>query len=135
VVFCLQDTKELPADAAGDYPLAPFYLVQVGHDGAVVLPYPQAKQILDLLKRQCIGRELPDPGAQQSFDAHTKNGRDMTSVRDLLAIAAESIQGKKEEKSVDSHYAPGGTTGTDSRAGGTNSFEVVAFLVVLPGGE
>jgi SNF2 family DNA or RNA helicase len=135
VVFCLQDTKELPADAAGDYPLAPFYLVQVGHDGAVVLPYPQAKQILDLLKRQCIGRELPDPGAQQSFDAHTKNGRDMTSVRDLLAIAAESIQGKKEEKSVDSLFAPGGTTGTDSRAGGTNSFEVVAFLVVLPGGE
>lgn len=135
VVFCLQDTKELPADAAGDYPLAPFYLVHVGHDGAVELPYLQAKQILDLLKRQCIGRELPEPGAQQSFDAHTKNGRDMTSVRDLLAVAAESIQGKKDEKSVDSLFTPGGTKGTDSAAGGTDSFEVVAFLVILPDNE
>ena len=135
VVFCLQDTKELSGDPADDYPLAPFYLVHVGHNGAVELPYPQAKQILDLLKRQCIGRELPDPGAAASFDTETKAGRDMTAFQRLLTVAAESIQGKKEERSVDSLFIPGGTTGTDINAAGTDSFEVVAFLVILPDGE
>jgi len=34
-----------------DYPLAPIYLTHVSDDGAVLLPYPQAKRILDRLKR------------------------------------------------------------------------------------
>ena len=40
------------------YPLAPNYLVHVGEDGAILLPFTQAKQILDRLKRTCTGRDL-----------------------------------------------------------------------------
>ena len=59
------------------YPLAPHYLVHVGDDGAVLLPFTQAKQILDRLKRLCIGRDLPDAGACARFDKATKDGEDM----------------------------------------------------------
>jgi len=37
------------------YPLAPHYVVHVGEDGSVLLPFTQAKQALDRLKRLCIG--------------------------------------------------------------------------------
>ena len=44
-----------------DYPLARhFYLVHVGDDGHVTRPYPQAKRILDRLKR--LLEERPDDG-------------------------------------------------------------------------
>ena len=54
--------------AEPDYPLAPHYLVHVGDDGAVLLPYTQAKQVLDRLKKLCIGRDLPDATACVRFD-------------------------------------------------------------------
>ena len=59
------------------YPLAPHYVVHVGDDGTVLLPFTQAKQILDRLKQLCIGRELPDAMACARFDRATKQGEDM----------------------------------------------------------
>ena len=56
---------------------APHYLVHVGDDGTVLLPYTQAKQMLDRLKRLCLGRDLPDAGACARFDKATKQGEDM----------------------------------------------------------
>ncbi len=34
----------------------------------VLLPFTQAKQVLDRLKKLCIGRDLPDAGACARFD-------------------------------------------------------------------
>ena len=45
------------------YPLAPHYVVHVGDDGTVLLPFSQAKQALDRLERLTIGRDMPDAGA------------------------------------------------------------------------
>ena len=41
----------------------------------VLLPYPQAKRILDRLKRLALGRELPDDGASSRHDKQTRQGR------------------------------------------------------------
>ena len=61
VIFCLRAVGEAALKAIEPgYPLAPHYLVHVGDDGAVLLPFTQAKQVLDRLKRLCIGRDLPD---------------------------------------------------------------------------
>ena len=64
IVFCLR--AEGPAashSADSGYPLAPYYLAHVGEDGAVLLPFTQARQILDRLKRLCWGRDVPDEDA------------------------------------------------------------------------
>lgn len=50
------------------------YLVHVGDDGHVLLPYPQAKRILDRLKRLALERERPDDSACARFDKATKSG-------------------------------------------------------------
>jgi superfamily II DNA or RNA helicase len=133
VVFCLRAAGEAALKATEpNYPLAPHYLVHVGEDGAVLLPFTQAKQALDRLKRLCIGRDLPDAGACAYFDRTTKNGRDMGSIQESLARAVSSILGKKEERAVASLFTPGGTHAMKGEFQGINDFEIVAFLVVLP---
>lgn len=115
------------------YPLAPHYLVHVGDDGAELMPFTQAKQTLDRLKRVCLGRDLPDLDACARFGTATRDYQDMREPQRLLAAAIGSIVGKSEERAVASLFSPGGTHGTFSEFAGINDFEVVAFLVVLEG--
>jgi len=133
VFFCLRAVGEsaLKTIEPG-YPLAPHYVVHVGDDGTVLLPFTQVKQGLDRLKRLSIGRDLPDAGACDRFDKATKNGKDMSAAQDLLATAVASVVGKKEERAIASLFTPGGTHAMKGEFQGINDFEVVAFLVVLP---
>ena len=134
VVFCLRSERVAGEPQREDgYPLAPMYLVHVGDDGAVVLPYTQAKRILDRLKRLCVGRDLTDDGACARFDRATKRGADMRSTQQLLAAAVASVVGKAEERAVASLFSGGGTHGLKGEFAGINDFEVLAFLVVLAG--
>ncbi len=133
VIFCLRaegaaaETRFQPG-----YPLAPHYMVHVGDDGSVLLPFTQAKAVLDRLKRLCIGKEMPDAAACRRFDAATRQGKDMRAVQRQLAAAVSSVIGTGEERAVASLFSPGGTHAMPGEFAGTDDFEVVAFLVVLP---
>jgi len=133
IIFCLRAegdaAKRIPE--AG-YPLGAHYLVHVGDDGTVLLPYTQAKQILDRLKHLCLERDLPDAGACARFDKATKQGEDMRAAQRLLAAAVASVVGKSEERAVASLFRPGGTHAMKGEFAGINDFEVLAYLVVLP---
>jgi hypothetical protein len=133
VIFCLRAVGEAALKTVEPgYPLAPHYVVHVGDDGTVLLPFTQVKQGLDRLKRLSIGRDLHDAGACDRFDKATKNGKDMNAAQDLLATAVASVVGKKEERAIASLFTPGGTHAMKGEFQGINDFEVVAFLVVLP---
>ena len=136
VIFCLQACGPAAHKAKeSDYPLAPHYLVHVGDDGTVLLPYPQAKHILDRLKRLALGREAPDTGACARFDKATRHGEDMRHAQKLLSSAVASVVGKNEERAVASLFSPGGTHAIKGEFAGSNDFEVVAFMVILPESE
>ncbi len=104
----------------------------MGDEGSVLLAFAQAKQVLDRLKKLCVGRDLPDMAACSRFDKATREGENMSSVQKALATAVASIVGKKEERAVASLFSPGGTHAKKGEFQGINDFEVVAFLVVLP---
>ncbi|MDF1822246.1 MAG: helicase-related protein [Alcanivoracaceae bacterium] len=136
VIFCLEACGPAAHKAEeSEYPLAPHYLVHVGNDGSVLLPYPQAKRILDRLKRLALGRELRDATACAQFDKATKQGEDMRHAQKLLAAAVASVVGKNEERAVASLFTPGGTHAIKGEFAGSNDFEVVAFMVILPENE
>lgn len=136
VIFCLRACGPAVKPATtSDYPLAPHYLVYVGDDGTVLLPYPQAKRILDRLKRLALGRKRPDDIACARFDKATKSGEDMRHAQRLLAAAVASIAGKQEERAIASLFTPGGTHAMKGEFAGSGDFEVVAFVVILPGSE
>ncbi|MDD5177496.1 MAG: helicase-related protein [Sterolibacterium sp.] len=138
IVFCLRAEGTAVEKAAvksidPGYPLAPHYLVHAGDDGIVLLPYTQAKRILDRLKRLSLGRDLPDASASARHDKATKQGEDMRHAQRLLAASVSSVVGKSEERAVASLFSPGGTHAMKGEFAGSNDFEVVAYLVVLPG--
>ncbi len=134
IIFCLR-AEGAAADKAVDptYPLAPIYLVHVGESGSVLLPYTQAKYILDRLKRLSMGRDLPDAGATSRHARATRQGEDMGHAQALLATAVASIVGKNEERALASLFTPGGTHAMKGEFAGMNDFEVLAWMVILPG--
>jgi SNF2 family DNA or RNA helicase len=132
IIFCLRaegDAAKRSAEAG--YPLGAHYLVHVGDDGTVLLPYTQAKQILDRLKRLCLGRDLADVGACARFDKVTKQGEDMRAAQRLLAAAVASIAGRNQDRAVASLFSSGGTHAMKGEFAGINDFEVIAWLAVL----
>jgi hypothetical protein len=136
VVFCLRAASASAMKAVDpSYPLAPHYVLHVGNDGEVILPFAHAKQVLDRFKQISVGRDLPDAGACAQFDKATKDGNDMRPVQEALATSVASIIGKKEEKAVASLFTPGGTHALKGEFVGINDFDVVSFLVILPGGN
>jgi hypothetical protein len=135
VVFCLRAVGEAARRLAQDsYPLTPHYLVHVGAggDSTIVLPYTQAKAILDRLKRLCSGAADLDSPACAHYDRMTKSGEDMRIAQRQLAAAIASIIGKSEARAVESLFQPGGTHAFAGEFAGMDDFEVEAFLVVLP---
>jgi SNF2 family DNA or RNA helicase len=133
IVFCLRAEGEAAAKSfEPGYPLAPHYLVHIGDDATTLLPFTQAKTLLDRLKRVCVGRDLPDAEACDRFDKATKQGEEMDQARRLLSAAVASIIGKKEERAVASLFIAGGTHAMKGEFAGINDFEVVAYLVILP---
>jgi len=133
IVFCLRaEGKAAEKAFEPGYPLAPHYLIHAGEDGEALLPFTQAKTVLDRLKRLCSGRDIPDSGAIARFNKATSNGRNMAHARKLLTEAVASITGKKEERAVASLFSPGGTHALKGEFAGINDFEVVAYLVILP---
>lgn len=134
-IFCLKAVGSVALSSVeAGYPLAPHYVVHVGDDGAVLLPYTQAKAVLDALQKLCVGRDLPDEGACKRFDKATRKGDDMAHYCKLLSAAVNSILGKREERAVASLFTPGGTHAITGEFQGINEFEVVAYVVVLPNG-
>jgi hypothetical protein len=136
VIFCLR-AEDVAAEKAIDpgYPLAPHYLVHASEDGTVLLPYTQAKTTLDRLKRMALGRDFPDATACARFDRVTKHGEDMRQAQKLLAASVASIVGKSEERAVASLFSPGGTHAMKGEFAGSNDFEVLAYMVILPGAD
>jgi hypothetical protein len=134
ILFCLRaESEAVLRTVESGYPLSPYYLVHVGEDGVVLLPYTQAKQALDRLKRLCVGREMPDAGACARFDKLTRDGEDMRRAQGLLAAAVSSVVGRSEERALASLFAPGGTHAMKGEFAGINDFEVAAYVVVLRG--
>jgi len=133
IIFCLRAEGAIGVHSIDKgYPLAPYYLVYVGDDGVVLLQYPQARQILDLLKETCLGRDLPDDQSCGRFERLTHGGKDMNKPQTLLAAAVASVVGREQERAIASLFSPGGTHIFKGEYAGINDFEVVAFLVIQP---
>src|SRR3546814_11549422 len=90
--FCLRAVGDAAAHAAEPgYPLSPNFDVHVGDEGEVLLPYTEAKQVLDRLKKTALGRDFPDSEACAPLDHDTRLGRDMECDHSLPRSQARRV--------------------------------------------
>jgi hypothetical protein len=90
VVLCL---KQRGATTQGESvnPLQPYFLVYVRDDGTVRYNYVHAKQVLEMYRMLCAGREEAYEQLCRLFDSETDNGADMGRYNELIEKAATAI--------------------------------------------
>lgn len=108
----------------------PFYMVYIGADGEILCDYLNPKQMLDTIRYLCKGKTEPIKALCKQFNDETADGRNMSSVSELLNDAINSIIDVKEESDIDSLFSPGGTTLLSGGFSGLDDFELIAFLVI-----
>jgi len=82
VIFCLRQKGTEKSDTVN--PTRPYYLVYIQDDGVVRYNFTSPKQILEIFRSVCSGKDAPYEGLCRLFNEQTRNGEDMTVYNDLL---------------------------------------------------
>lgn len=110
--------------------LHPFYMVYISDDGEIVCDHLSPKEMLDKMRYICKGKVEPITDLYRSFNADTKDGRDMKHFSELLGQAISSIIEVKEESDIDSFLSGGQVSFLSNEIKGLDDFELICFLVV-----
>jgi len=132
VIFCLRQ-KEEGNQTTEVNPLSPYFLAYVGSDGAVRYSFTQAKQILELLRSLCQGKDAPYERICEIFNDETDHGAKMDAYSSLLRAAGEGIL-KLYRKREATKLVSGGRGATiapkEARAERMDQFELITWLIV-----
>jgi hypothetical protein len=131
VIFCLCQL----GDSAGNEkvnPLQPYFLVYVRNDGTVRYNFTHPKQILDIYRLLCTGKNEPIQQLCDLFNEETNNGADMSQYASLLHEAIKGITSTFKKKNL------GMLTGSrdativpqQKQIDGANKFELITWLIL-----
>jgi hypothetical protein len=110
--------------------LHPFYMVYVSDGETVFIDHLHPKKMLDQLRQLCKGKTKPDEVLCHTFNAETKNGKEMSSYSDLLYFAVKSIVDGNEEDALDSFLSGKQISFVADTIDGLDDFELVCFFAV-----
>lgn len=110
--------------------LHPYYLIYMASNGEVLVNHIQAKQLLDIVRAACKGRNEPLKAICNDFNQVTHDGKNMQAYSELLNCAIASMIELKEEKDIDSLFSGGKTSALTNTISGLDDFELISFLVV-----
>ncbi len=110
--------------------LHPYYLIYINDDGQVITDHTQVKQLLDLVRTSCKGKEVPFTDLCSTFNRETNDGRNMLKYSELLGQAIRTMIEIKEDKDIDSLFLGTNTTALVDTIHGLDDFELISFLVV-----
>ena len=139
VIFCLRHLVTSDAGHVRDArstetvnPLQPHFLVYLRDDGNVRFTFAQPKQILEIYRLLCSGREAPYKDLCHLFDQDTDNGGTMDKYSDLLTRALDSIVHTFRRRAAASLQS--GRSGVivpqNQQASEDSEFELVTWLVI-----
>lgn len=99
VIFCLRQL----GDSAGNEkvnPLQPYFLVYVRDDGTVRYNFTHPKQILDIYRLLCTGKNEPIQQLCDLFNKETNNGLNTSQYAALLSESIKAITGTFKKKNL-----------------------------------
>ncbi|MBR2053235.1 MAG: ATP-dependent helicase, partial [Clostridia bacterium] len=110
--------------------LHPYYLIYVDESGKIVKTHLEVKQILDIIRSSCKGKDKPIYSACNKFNTETNDGLDMSKYSKLLENAIESIIQVKKQNDLNALFKQGSMVLNDAKIKGLDDFELIAFVVV-----
>jgi ERCC4-related helicase len=131
VIFCLRQL----GDSAGNEkvnPLQPYFLVYVRNDGTVRYNFTHPKQILDIYRLLCTGKNEPIQQLCDLFNEETNNGLDTSQYAALLTESVKAITGtfKKKNLGMLSGSRNASIIPQEKQLDGANKFELITWLVL-----
>jgi hypothetical protein len=130
VIFCLKQKGTEKSDTIN--PTQPYYLVYIQDDGVVRYNFTSPKQILDIFRDLCSGKEAPYEDLCRLFNEQTKNGEEMTIYNSLLKKAVSAIEGMFRKRAVGVLQGGRGAVLPDIQAQVTEQtdFDFITWLVI-----
>ncbi len=131
-IYCLK--QRVPsAGAEAVNPLQPYFLVYVRETGEVRYNFTAPKQVLEIFRALCQGKNEPYGWLCEMFDAQTDDGKDMQRYSALLDSAISAIASQSDKKNLGNLLAGRGGKLVDN----TNlprtatDFDLVTWLVIM----
>lgn len=131
VIYCLKQKGD--TDGTDEVnPLQPYFLVYVRDDGTIRYNYTNAKQILEVYRLLCQGREAPYEQLCELFSSETRNGEDMGHYNDILQKAVTEIMHVFQRRSNQKLTSDRGALliPKSKQIQTADSFELVTWLVI-----
>lgn len=131
VIFCLRQRDGSPEGETVN-PLHPCFLVYIRDDGTVRFKYVHAKQILEIYRTLCSGRDKPFEELCDLFNQETNQGSNMERYNNLLKRSVHDIREtfsrralKKLQSGRDAVLIP-----QEKSVTGEEQFELVTWLII-----
>lgn len=131
VIYCLKQTQEAQGNETVN-PLQPYFLVYIRDDGEVRYNFTSPKQILEIFRSVCQGKEEAYVKLCDLFDQQTNNGEDMSHYSGLLEKAVSAIATQFSRKSTGNLFSGRGGKLTDAtkQVKQTDDFELITWLII-----
>ncbi|MBU1102003.1 MAG: NgoFVII family restriction endonuclease [Bacteroidetes bacterium] len=131
VIFCLGQLGDSEGNDKVN-PLQPNFLVYVCNDGTVRYNFTHPKQILDIYRLLCSGKDKPIQQLCDLFNEETNNGLDTSQYAALLSEAIKAITTTFKKKNLG--MLSGSRSATiipqAKQLDGANKFELINWLVL-----
>jgi len=90
VIFCLKQKGDSSGSETVN-PLQPYFLAYIRNDGMVRFNFSQPKQVLEIFRMLCDGKQKADAALCALFNQETHNGADVSRYNDLLKKTIAAI--------------------------------------------
>ncbi len=132
VIFCLKSTDGIVDKERNG--LSPYMLVYVSDDGEVLYGEKQVKQVLDIYRSLCLGKNEPIKELISTFNKRSGNGSKMKHWQQLCSIAMDYSKDKEDDNCGDIFSLGGlsmfGADGGDIKVMDSD-YELISYLIVM----
>jgi SNF2 family DNA or RNA helicase len=131
VIFCLRQLGESAGNEKVN-PLQPYFLVYVRNDGTVRYNFTHPKQILDIYRLLCAGKNEPIQKLCDLFNDETNNGLNISQYTSLLHESIRAITGtfKKKNLGMLTSNRSASLISEKEQPNKSNKFELITWLVL-----
>ncbi len=131
VIFCLKQNSDKRENEAVN-PLQPYFLIYIQNNGKLRFNYTHAKQILEVYRLLCSGKNQPYDVLCTLFDDETSGGTNMEKYNELLQLSIAELMKMFKKRNL--RQLQSGRSGIlvpqESQPDSTEAFELITWLII-----